>query len=432
MKNTRYKHLIQTDRDSIEFLLNADSKAKHISAQLNRDPRSISKEVKRNRYFFVRSNAKNSCGLQDICNMTRLCDQCISGKCKHCSYAKCSTICPDFDNLPHCKRTKRFPYVCNGCEKLDTCSLPKFFYKADRAQKNYDYKASASKSRLKLNEVELAKIDTIVSEGVEKKHSLAVIIDTNRLPICVSTLYRYIDNNLLSVKNIDLKRKVGYKPRLSDKPKAKPFEYKYNYLEGRSFEDFSIYVMENPELNVWQMDFIEGKRGIDEPAVLSLLHTKSNLQFFFKLRNQTQHTVELFFDSIKRFFGEDLFKEIFAIILTDNGTGFRDPLAIITSRITGETLISIFYCHPRRSDEKGKCEKNHVHFRECFPKGISINLLDKKSLNYISNQVNNYPRKSLNFSSPFQTASMMLNKKAFELNNLTYINPNKVSLKRFK
>jgi len=179
------------------------------------------------------------------------------------------------------------------------------------------------------------------------------------------------------------------------------------------------------------MDFIEGKKGNSEAAVLSLLHTKSNLQLFFKLKDQSQSTVELFFKSLREFLGEDLFKEIFTIILTDNASSFRDPLSIITCPITGEILISIFYCHPRRSDQKGKCEKNHVHFRECFPKGLSINLLNKKSLNNISNHINNYPRKSLNFNSPFQIASMLLNKKAFELNNLTFIHPNKVSLKRF-
>jgi IS30 family transposase len=179
------------------------------------------------------------------------------------------------------------------------------------------------------------------------------------------------------------------------------------------------------------MDVVEGKKGKDETFTLSLLHTKSNLQLFFKLKSQTQQAVSKCFGAIRNFLGDDLFKEVFTIILTDNGSCFQDPLSIITSSATGEILISIFYCEPRRSDQKGKCEKNHVHFRECYPKGISMNLLDKKGLNYISNQINNYPRKSLEYNSPYQIASLILNKKALELNNLTYIHPSKVCLNRF-
>jgi len=430
MKNKEYQHLSKTEREIIELLLNADARASQISVQLHRDPRTISNEINRNRYLYVRTNAKNCCGLQDICKLTRLCNQCLSGQCKYCSFAKCSTICPSFDKLPHCKRTKKFPFVCNACHSLDKCSLPKLFYKAERAHDNYLHNISAFKRKIKLSELDLAELDKLVREGIKKNHSLAVIVDSNRLPISVSTLYRYIDSNFLTVKNIDLKRKVTYKQRYHNKPKAKPFNY--NYRQGRSYQDYCLFITEYPLLNNWQMDIIEGIKGEGQSATLSLLHTKSNLQLFFKLKNQSCETVVNCFNSIRDFLGEDLFAEIFTVLLTDNDSAFRDPLTLTTSPISGEVLISLFYCDPRRSDQKAKCEKNHVHFRECFPKGISMNLLDKKALNFISNQINNYPRKSLNFNSPFSTASMMLNKKAFELNNLTYLSPKKVSLKRFK
>jgi len=49
MKNTGYKHLSMKEREIIELFLNADTRASQLSIQLQRDGRTISNEVKRNR-----------------------------------------------------------------------------------------------------------------------------------------------------------------------------------------------------------------------------------------------------------------------------------------------------------------------------------------------------------------------------------------------
>lgn len=243
-----------------------------------------------------------------------------------------------------------------------------------------------------------------------------------------STAYRYIDDNYLSIKNIDLKRKIAYKQCYTHKPKAKPINY--DYLKGRTFEDFQEFLMENPTANIWQLDTIEGIKGKDQKAVLSLLHTKTNLQLYFVINSISIECVTQVFDDIKRHLGDDYFKEIFEAFLTDNGKEFKDPLMIEISMQTGEKLTNVFFCEARRSDQKVKCEKNHVHFRECVPKGISMNPLDVKKLCFVSNQVNNYPRKSLGFHSPYQIASDILNKKVLELNRLSFVPPIDVNLSR--
>ncbi|MEG0959507.1 MAG: hypothetical protein RSE60_00340, partial [Erysipelotrichaceae bacterium] len=102
---------------------------------------------------------------------------------------------------------------------------------------------------------------------------------------------------------------------------------------------------------------------------------------------------------------------------------------IETDPITGEKLISIFYCDSRHSEQKGKCEKNHEHFRECIPKGHSINPYTHADTNYISNQVNNYPRKMFSYQSPYEISKVFLNEKVLELNRLHFIQHNKVVLK---
>ena len=181
-------------------------------------------------------------------------------------------------------------------------------------------------------------------------------------------------------------------------------------------------------MNIWEMDTIIGKKGHEEKCVLSLLHRRSNLQLYFLLQHKDMLEVTYIFDSIKRFLGSELFRDTFTIILTDNGSEFHDPLSLETEPETGERLIRIYFARPRRSDDKGKCEKNHEHFREKVPKGHSMNPLTKHDINFISNQINNYVRKQLNYQSPYAIAKLVLNEKALDLNRLHFISPKAVDL----
>ena len=176
------------------------------------------------------------------------------------------------------------------------------------------------------------------------------------------------------------------------------------------------------------MDTIIGKQGKHEKCVLSLLHTRLNLQLYYLLKEKSMLEVQHIFEKIKDFLGSDLFAITFPIILTDNGSEFHDPLSLETDADTGEKLISIYYCKTRRSDQKGKCEKNHEHFRECVPKSKSMNSLIRKDINYISNMVNNCPRRSLNYSSPINITTLSLNEKVLSLNKLKCLNIQRVQL----
>lgn len=418
-------HLTLQDRQHLETCLNENMKLCDIAASLERDPRGIKYEILHHRSLFVRKNLRNKCGIQDKCKKKRLCNDCDSGLCKYCGHVHCDSLCDDFQEEPDCKTIHRFPCVCNGCDNIKTCSLPKLYYKASVAHSEYERNVSEYKKGPKLPELEMKQMDKTISDGVKNGQSIEVIIHTNALNIAPSTVYRYIDDNLLSIKNIDLKRKVRYKQRTTRKPKAKPVDY--NYLNGRKFEQFLEFFQEHPTANIWQMDTVEGKKG--GSAVLSLLFTKTNLQLYFKISSICTEEVKRVFDGIKEHLGDDLFKETFECILTDNGKENRDPEAIENNLDRTEKLTSLFYCEPRRSDQKAKCEKNHEHFREILPKGESMDGYGQKTIDCASNHINNYPRKSLEYHSPLECSLNLLNKKVLELNNLKLIPTEKVTLK---
>ncbi|MDF9825908.1 IS30 family transposase [Breznakia sp. PF5-3] len=420
--NKSYTHLTIEERKQIESFLNIPNiTLNQIASSLNRSPKCIRYEIKKHRFVKVRSNQRNKCGLQVNCSIQRLCTHCIAGFCSQCTHDNCNQLCENFTREPVCIRTTRFPFTCSNCSSIERCKLPKFFYLAQLAHDGAIRNNTVWKEGPKLSELELKNITKIIKEGVKNKQSLDVIINTNNLPVSVSTIYRYIEKRYIDgIQNIDLKRKVRYKARNS--VKSQPIPLNYDYLNGRRYAKFIERIEDgDSSINIWEMDTIVGKIGGDEKAVLSLLHRKSNLQFYFLLPRLNSLEVNKVFSQLKEKLGSDLFKETFTIILTDNGHEFRDPLSLETDLDTGEILISIYYCEPRRSEEKGKCEKNHEHFRECIPKGISMNSLSIKDIEFVSLMVNNYPRRLFNFNSPYQIAKMFLNKKVLEINRLTYI-----------
>lgn len=424
-----YKHLSLEERKSIEVLLNhSDIKLKQIALSINHSQKCVREEIRAHRVVRVHSNKTNKCGRQDSCKKHRLCTYCISGDCKSCKHKDCNELCDDFVSYPVCERIERFPYVCSGCPDIHKCHLPKYFYIARIAQDKYTQDKLEWRSGPRKSEAEMKSIVEAFQNNIPKKQSIDTIIHTNDLNISASTAYRYIrEHQIPGISNIDLKRQVRYTQRSSSR--HHPISIDYDFLEGRKYEDFlAALETAGPDVNVWEMDTIIGKKGSDEKCVLSLLHRRSNLQLYFLLRHKNMFEVTYLFDTIKSFLGIDLFKDTFTIILTDNGTEFHDPLSLETDPETGEKLISIYFARPRRSDDKGKCEKNHEHFIEKIPKGCSMNSLTKYDINFVSNQVNNYVRRKLNYQSPYSIAKLVLNEKVLELNRLHPISPKAVDL----
>ena len=72
-----------------------------------------------------------------------------------------------------------------------------------------------------------------------------------------------------------------------------------------------------------------------------------------------------------------LYHKLFPVILTDNGSSFKDP-EIFESPGNTARLSRVFYCDPMSSWQKGKLEKNHEFIRYILPKGISFARLNQR------------------------------------------------------
>ena len=161
-------------------------------------------------------------------------------------------------------------------------------------------------------------------------------------------MYNYIDKNKLSVRNIDLPRIVRYSKKLRKRATPKDTSIR----KGRTYEDFQKYLMENPDVQIVEMDTVEGKKG--GKVLLTMLFRNSKLMLAFILKDKTSNSA--------------LFEKSFPVILTDNGSEFSNPLGLeFNDEGIGRTRI--FFCNPGASYQKGAIEKNHEFIRYVIPKG---------------------------------------------------------------
>lgn len=104
------------------------------------------------------------------------------------------------------------------------------------------------------------------------------------------------------------------------------------------------------------MDTVEGVKG--GKVLLTLFLRRQQLLLAFLLENKEMESAAAAIDRLEAALGTVLFQALFPVLLTDNGTEFSDPERFEYNG-DGIRRTRIFYCDPRRSDQKGRIEKCH-------------------------------------------------------------------------
>ena len=101
---------------------------------------------------------------------------------------------------------------------------------------------------------------------------------------------------------------------------------------------------------------------------------------------------------------------MFRAVLTDNGAEFSDEAAIAALLGEGPGETRLFYCDPRRSDQKGACERSHVEIRKLLPKGrgLRFDRLTPADLALAMSHADPEPRGVLGFATPARAFRAML------------------------
>lgn len=424
-----HKHLTKDNRSIIETMLNNRASFREIAVALDKDPSTISKEI-RSHLIFRRIGGMrvnyNPCALRFQCSKRHICSTCHSERkyslCKRCSM--CNAFCKDFQK-EICNKLLRPPYVCNGCSNRYSCSLEKRLYVAADAQKEYQLVLSEARSGISLSESEIRYLDEIVTPLIRKKQSPHHICVTNQDSIMVSerTLYRLIDARIISAMNIDLPRKVRYSAR----KQTVHVKVDKSCRIGRNYDDFTTYMATHPSLPVTELDSVEGKKG--SKVLLTIHFVKAEMMLaFIRDHNDSQSVIDIF----ERLYLEllpDNFMEIFKVCLADNGSEFSNPKALEFDRQQNRRT-HIFYCDPSAPYQKGSAERNHEFIRMFIPKGTDLDCFTQEDISLMMDHINSYCRQSLGNKCPYDMFAFLYGQKILDLLGCHRIPPKDVTLNR--
>jgi IS30 family transposase len=267
------------------------------------------------------------------------------------------------------------------------------------AQNEADTCLIQARSGIDETEESVARKLSLIKDGL--KHGLSpeqiAHIQEDELGLSRSTIYRWIDAGYAGMTNLELRKRVGYKPRQHVCPRKHT-----RHDKRRSYASF---LAQGEELcaSAWEMDTVMGSK-LDSVCLLTLLHRPSRFQLALPLASCDAQEVICAIERIGEVIGHENMASIFQCVLTDNGSEFADDISI--AQAFGESVghTTLFFCDPRQSQQKGACEKNHVELRKLLPKGegIRFDRLDRSDCSVLMSQVNSEPRGCLAWMSPIK------------------------------
>lgn len=340
----KQKHLTLNERETIEEMLKNNFNLTEIGKAIGKHRTTISKEILNHR--FEKKSIQYGTTFANCTNI----NNCQFAGCKSCNKS-----CKNFTERK-CELLNKAPYVCNGCKKKSHCKFSKFYYRAKDADAEYKNFRTESRIGIRISQEEIYEINNIITPLIKDKHQSINHVFINHpdlLYFSKPTFYSYVNSNLFSFRNIDLTRKISYKPRKDDKKRRTRTESIIRI--GRIYKDFLNYLTLKPYASIVEMDTVEGIKG--GKVFLTLLFRNYNFMLIFLMENKTMECVEKVFINIRKIIGHDEFKRLFEVILTDNGSEFFNPISIEADYKTGEVLANVFYCDPSASYQKGSIEK---------------------------------------------------------------------------
>lgn len=382
------KRLTIENRMLIEQLLRLNYKQNSISRIIDVNPSTISREIKKRR---------------------------ITGK----------------GSFKECEKTKRFPFVCNGCSNKTYCRKKKYYYHYNKAQSNYEYLLKNTRIGIDMSVDEIEYWNDYFKDKIKNKNQPILHIFNNiksEFPKSIQTFYKYVHRGYFSSINDEmLPRSYSYKPRKRN-DEINNLRYTNNSIrKGRQLENMNHYLELYPNANIVEMDTVIGKFE-DKKCILTLYFRNSKLMLMFLVDKYKTNSVSNIFKNLRKKLGNEKFKKLFEIILTDNGWEFSKPEEIEFDLETNEKIINIFYTEPYSSWQKGGIERNHEFIRYIIPKGISFDNLTKQNIIDMMNNINSVTRKSLNYRTPYNIFLNIYGKEITKKLHLTPIPQDEVNL----
>ena len=414
MKNAENrKQLDLNDRITIETGIYLKESFTSLAKKLNVHPSTISREVQSNRTFVKGYEPNgNDCRFASVCHRFDICKECHSSRpilCSKCMLHDCRNDCPKYKSS-RCHRYECKPYVCNRCSEKSRCYKDRYFYSARKADDACKARHSDPRKGMRITEEQLKALDDLLTPLVRKGQSIQHIYSTHKeeIPCSIRTIYRLIDENKLTVRAIDLRRKVR---RKKTRKRKKADDNRTVVVKGcrvgRTYQDYEAFISayKSGPFTGAQMDTVKGTQGSGK-CLLTLYLLSYSILIVFLLPNCGAQAVIDCFDYMEKGLGTETFKRLFPVILTDNGSEFKRVDSLECSCLESETLrTNIFYCDPMASWQKAHIERIHEYIRYVIPKKQSMAPYTQDQITLMMNHINSAKRLGTGEKSPLELIS---------------------------
>lgn len=401
-----YKQLTLKERKEIEAGLTRGDSFRAIARTIDRNVSTVSREVRENRHVRAFKARKGACRDQKWCKRVGVCGECVreGAFCASCDARDCRDHCKTYADQIACDALVRAPWVCNACRKnrYGCRRQNRFVYDAEVAQKTSDERRSDSRKGIDMEqdraELALSQIKDGLSRGLSP-YEISVLY-SDIVGVSQSTIYRWVEAGYGGLTNLELERKVGFKPR-----KKEASHRSTRHSPKRSHDAF-LELSEGQRAARTELDCVIG-RSIDGQAVLTLYNLPCHVQLALLLGAHDCASVKAALMAVRSAMPEGMRERWMRTVLTDNGEEFADEDGIGAllgeKKAGGELKVRLYYCDPRQSQQKGGCEKNHTEIRQVLEKGAFIfDELVPADMAVLMSHVNSNPRESLGGKSPIQ------------------------------
>jgi IS30 family transposase len=143
----------------------------------------------------------------------------------------------------------------------------------------------------------------------------------------------------------------------------------------------------------WEGDLIFGSNN---SQIATLVERQTRYVMMAKVNSKDTETV---INALVKH-AHQLPRELYASLTWDRGKEMADH-----RRFTLATDIKVYFCDPQNPWQRGTNENTNGLLRQYFPKGTDLSVHSQAKLNAVARQLNERPRKTLNFETPAQRFS---------------------------
>lgn len=276
-------------------------------------------------------------------------------------------------------------------------------YSAQIAQDYADWQATIKGIPVKLDtRYDYADyVSNQIKQGISPDQITGRLKKEGKWTVSTPTLYRYIDKGYIpDISNKNLREKPNKKRKYRHVKAKRP-------PKGTSIEKRPEEINSRTTFGHWELDSVIGKAKGKCESVLVLTERLTRYEIILRVLSKTaQATVEALRQTLTQFP-----KGTFQTITVDNGSEFSDCEGM-EQDVDGNKRLTVYYCHPYSSCERGSNERNNRIIRRFFHKGHSLRNITQTDCDFVADKINNMPRKILDYS----TAQELFNQ---ELSKLT-------------